>query len=330
MTMVTCRDESGQLRNWRLQVGEEVRLPGTALLVNKVLLDGAIPLIRKTVPIESGRSTPELYDLLDNEIRAGVRLAGRYSEHHYPAELSRLVGYCVDAEEPYVLLADYAGAPAAERVGGLMSQQRGLFSASLLRAVSQLALVDLVHGAIGLDMLRWDGTRVQLVNFESATAVGERRPNVPGALRTAFNDPGDDVLAAGIVIFGVHTGRLVTSVPAAEDIAAQGTALQHLLAGVFAPEPNQRPSASEVLDRLPGQSKLVLTTPHVHPDFAQGQLRFEEVRNNKLASNGGPVEYLLSDLQSRSVPPRWPKIIRLTALAVLVVAMVTAAILHWA
>jgi hypothetical protein len=209
-------------------------------------------------PLPGDRWGP--YDLLDNEIRIGLHLARTFEDGSYPDELSRMIGYDVDADEPFILLVPYRGDPVERVAGRLKLDQERTFEAGFFRALRMLEAAHVVHGRISPATVRWDGAAdaVQLVDFSRATLVGEPRPRagqrpwsaaeqVAGVGKAA---PGDDIWSAGLLTYHVTTGRSVRPTGEAPDLSVRGAALQTLLDGVFAANPAARPSVAQLLDRL--------------------------------------------------------------------------------
>ena len=164
---VRCRDVYGRLRDLELSDRGDFASPGSALEQHLAETASGALLIRKVVTQAAGRRDARCYDLLDHEVRAGTRL-GQVFGDRYPPELARLVGYNLDVEEPFLLMHFYRGEPAAGQVAQFDEAQRRQFQIGLLQALHLAAAAGVVHGAVGLTSLRWDGSRVQLVDFEAA------------------------------------------------------------------------------------------------------------------------------------------------------------------
>jgi hypothetical protein len=204
---VRFRNVFGKLGKITLVERNEFVTPGSLLEQRLVVVksDQAVSepervYVRKFVSREAGSKNPRLYDLLDNEVRAGARL-GQVFSGPYPKELPRLVAYNMDAEEPFALLLEYSGQPAVSVVSRFDEAQRRLFQIGLLRALQLTGEADLVHGAVTLNAVRWDGTQLQLVDFEFAQRAGEPRRSGSGEVDTR-----DDLPAAALLIRTVYTG----------------------------------------------------------------------------------------------------------------------------
>lgn len=282
-------DVSGAARRWSLTDLRAGLAPISALSTRIATLDGDTEaIIRGCLPIREPTLRAAAERLLDNEIRAGLRLTRRYPTGGYPPELAELVGYNFEGAEPFAIFAPYRGAPAASVVRRLIGQKPQRFAASLLRAVAHLAAVDLVHGAISLDVLYVDGVDdptgpvVQLFGFEHTVAIGEHR------LPRSRAHPGDDVLAAGRVLVTAFA-RTPAGFAGPPDL--RGTEwLERALAGVFVDDPARRPSATDVLHRLtPGAAIPCVPLPGGQ-DLEPGRRRFDEVRAYELGKRmAGPA-----------------------------------------
>lgn len=230
---VRCRYVTGLLAEIEVEDLNEFLTPASLLEQRLVKVNGRV-YVRKYVSRPAGERTPRLYDLLDNEIRAGTRL-GQAFPGRYPDELARLVAYNIDAEEPFVLLTEYIGDPAAGRVARFGDTQRRQFEHGLLRALRLASTAGVVHGAVSMEALRWDDGQVQLVDFESAERVGEPR-RTGGVV-----DERDDVLAAGHLIRRLHLD------PAPADRGRDPQRLRELLDPVFTNPVERQPTLEQLL-----------------------------------------------------------------------------------
>lgn len=211
--------------------------------------------IYKFVSRAAGAGDPGLYDLLDNEVRAGARLGQIYATR-YPGELASLVAYNVDAEEPFALLRAYHGTPAAGRTNQLDSGARRQFEVGLLGALHLTGAAGVVHGALTIDAVRWDGRKVQLVNFENAERVGDRRrAGLTSAGRSPEQNAGsgvvdarDDMWAAGLLIRELELGSLTNGF--GQDRRDDPERLRALLGPVFDRTVEHRASPADLLREM--------------------------------------------------------------------------------
>lgn len=279
---VRCRTVWGQLIEVEIEDLDEFVTPGAVLEQRLVRINGRT-YVYKYVSQAEGTRNPRLYDLLDNEIRAGTRLGQSF--HRYPPELACLLAYNIDAEEPFVLLHEYVGVPVAGPGSRFDDGDRRQFERALFRALLLTSQAGVVHGAVTADALRWDNGRLQLVDFESAERVGEaRRAGRTAVYRspeqqagTGLVDVHDDVWGAAVLIRRLHLGPSAESQP---DRRHDPERLRGLLDPVFANPVEHRPTPAELLVRLHGDNHLpAYDDPYAR--FAQGREMFQFVGRGK-------------------------------------------------
>ncbi|TCO52877.1 hypothetical protein [Actinocrispum wychmicini] len=175
--------------------------------------------------------------------------------------LSKCLRYNFDSS-PVSTVVSYRGRPLADLARDpagwpLAHPVRRKIITDLLQAVELLRVSSIVHGAISMDTLHWDGSSLQIVDFGQAALSGE----YPDGRRAHH---GDDVVAAGRVIYHVHVGQpppddraaLRRQIEEVQDIELRDLLLRRdLVAGadidyVFAPDPGQRPTTRDLLNRL--------------------------------------------------------------------------------
>ncbi|GIE94624.1 hypothetical protein [Paractinoplanes rishiriensis] len=280
---VLCRDVNGVLHRVRLAERGPFATPGSMLEQRLVTGPNDATFLRKSVPAEAGRRERRLYDLLDNEIRVIAHLTrvigGRC------AELPTLVGYNVDVEEPFVLLRPYLGQPATEVVRALDPDRQREFQVGMLRVLHLIAGAGVVHGALSLDSLRWNGTTVQLVDFERAQLAGEPRHTGSGPWQSperlhgvGLTDARDDVWSAAVLIRELVLGPQALAAPA--DQAADPERLRQRLGRVFQPV-DQRPSAAELLSAMTRRAVPPVRLADPRSALAEGYRMFDEARGRK-------------------------------------------------
>ncbi len=276
-------------------------------------------LLLKSVPREAGLLNPDLYRLLDREIRAGARLLRRFPADGYPAELSRMIGYDIDGEEPFVLLARHPGGPVADRAGQLLTDQQHRFEVGLFRALRLLEAAKLVHGGLSPDTVWWDDGRVHVGGFEHTVLAGEPRVR-NGKSRwcspaqqagDGAATPADDVWSAGAVVLEAVTGEPPGSHPVPD---RYGAAVGELLAGVFE-RTADRPGAAELLDRLRAADTVPERADNAVREFAASRARFDEVLAEKLAPTS-----VVEPSEPGGRPP-WRRAVVPAAVVVLVVVV---------
>ncbi|MEU7477834.1 hypothetical protein AB0A63_17745 [Lentzea sp. NPDC042327] len=254
---LTGRDPAGRPASWLVRVLEPEPAGDSALVTHRVKTHDGTTLLRRSLPLTGNPLDASIAEmLLDNEIRALVRLHARYPRP--VPELPRIVGYDFDSSTPFVLLEPHVGKCLDGSPRTLLIDERRRFMVGVFRALAHLAAVDLVHGSVGLASLCWDGATAQLVNLEHAVNPGE--PTRSGLSRNgSVAHTGDDVRAAGRMVYELVTGKRV-ELGAVPDLTAQPEQLATLLRGVFAARPADRPTALEVLERLNDRDPLLPPT----------------------------------------------------------------------
>ncbi|GIJ48335.1 hypothetical protein Val02_52210 [Virgisporangium aliadipatigenens] len=263
---------------------------GSPLPSRRLILPGGVTVTQRVVPRPNDAGSPdELFDLLENEVRIGVRLARRYPTS-YPAELDRLVGYDTDGELPFVLFAQPRGEPLSTIGGELLPEAQQRFTCSILRGVLALQTAGVVHGRIDPRTVRFDGSTVQIWDYSGAALHGESRG--PGG-EPPYASPeqlagrgsahsGADLWSAGALIYLATTGRRPP--PTGPVLDNHSAALRALLDGVFAAAPESRPEVAELLRRIPADA----TPPHAEPlcdaAFDRGTAVFASLAERKRAS----------------------------------------------
>jgi len=322
---VRCRNIRGQLLKVELVDRGEFVTPGSALEQRLVVAANQQVFVQKWVSKAAGDRDPRRYDLLDKEVRAGTRL-GQVFGDQYPAELARLAAYNMDAEEPFVLLHQYLGEPVVPGASRLDDGQRRLLQVGLLRALQATATAGVVHGVLTLDVVRWDGRRVQLVDFESAQRAGEPRRRVQGAPNRSPEqaagsgevDVRDDLWSAGHVIRTVVMGQ---SVDGSSDRSGDPEGLKALLDPVFGNPLERRPYPADLLRMLRAQPQVGQSTD---PEIAlmPGRERFDRLCASKRGVVSSPSAVADPGRSGRSVLRPFPLLAALLLIAVVVVGMV--------
>ncbi len=197
---------------------------------------------------------------LGNEIRIGTELV-RVFGGAYPPELARLVGHSPEPDgddEPFVLF-DENDLAVSVAAGGVRSDRLHAFQASLFRALSILSTARVVHLGITPHSVRWDGERVQLVDFSLARMAGEQHGPVPASVWSAPETRGNryaadaaaDLYSAGLVAVQTARGPGADPGTALGPLAAdpENPMAPHL-SGLFEPDPDDRPPLSLVMSDL--------------------------------------------------------------------------------
>jgi hypothetical protein len=262
-------DFSGQQR---LAAGIRYRFGQNALsgpVAYKIAVDG-----------EAGRPR------LERELEVARYLGTRGGEL-----LSKCVGYNFD-DSPSSALVTYRGRPLADLARDESNWPPGhtvrrKIITDLLQGLELLRVSRIAHGGIGLGTLHWDGTTLQITDFGQA-ALARQYPDG----RAAHH--GDDIRAAGRVIYQVHTGLpppddpwdLRQQLEQVQDAELRDLLLQRdLVAGtdrdyVFAEDPDKRPTARTLLDRLDRRPRGVQWSQLVARDRAVRQ-EFRQLRERQ-------------------------------------------------
>lgn len=289
------RDAGGRLHRGSFVLGPNVGSPAAALPVREAVDDTGRRLVQKYVPRHLGEHNSGYYDVLDRETRALTCLRRKF-EMHYPDELVKVVGYNVDVDEPFVLLTAYRGDAADQVYGNFDEEQRQRFRRGVLRALQHTSFAGVVHNAIGMPALRWDGATVQLVDFESAGRVLEPRRR-DGRFPTRSREqadgvgaahPGDDMWGVGMVfrqlMMGPHSGE------GCPDLGTERLRAQ--LDGLFVETADQRPSSEMMLQRIRAVSDVV-PDPDLEDQLRKGRQEFERASARKRGEPepdvGGPT-----------------------------------------
>lgn len=286
---VRCRDVTGRLREIRLSFGSDFVSPGSVLSQQLVKANEQL-YVRKFVSRADGGRHPRLYRMLDNEVRAGTRLAQVFADR-YPAELAQLVAYNMDTDEPFVLLRAYLGDPAAASLKHFDDAAGRRFQIGLLRALHLTGVAGVVHGAVSVNAVRWSDGQVQLVDFESAGRAGEPRvtagvPPVRSPEQAAGADVADvrdDLWAAGQLIRTLYAAAPGNDV--SPDRSRDPERLRVLLDDVFDKPLEQRPYAAGLLQKLHAPAPTPVVT---NPDeaFQEGRRAFDRISADRRMPSG--------------------------------------------
>ncbi|HEV2781151.1 MAG TPA: hypothetical protein VGX25_17335 [Actinophytocola sp.] len=295
--IVRYRNVFGRLGTITMVDRSEFVTPGSSLEQRLVVVQGDQVYVRKYVSSAAGKRNPRLYDLLDNEIRAGSRLRQVFAGP-YPPELAELVAYNMDAEEPFALLRAYTGEPAADLVHRFDDGQRRLFHIGLLRALQHLGEAGVVHAAVTANAVRWDGRQLQLVDFESAAWAGEPRRSGSGEVDTR-----DDLLAAGLLIRTVYTGAPADG--ARPDRSRDPELLRALYDPIFDKPVEHWPHPANLLQKL-RENPVVRPKHDPEAALAAGRQLFDQISAAKRGPHpvdAVPTETPRTDQRARRILP---------------------------
>jgi serine/threonine protein kinase len=249
-------------------------------------LPGGPRVVRQVRRLEDAKDD-KAYELIDNEILAGLRMGRLARDSDYPSVVSHLVGYDSDSAEPYVLLEPYRGRPIGESAGKLLTAERRRFQVSLLAGMSWLVEAGVVHRSLSPRTVLWDGRSVQITDFSQAALPGTPRtvsgtppwaaPEQQGGKKTSGDiSDRDDVWAAGLLIHYVLTGTELTTTTRLED----DPELAALLRNVFF-APAKRPTVGELIARLGAEGEEAPRGLGVDPVLERGRQDFFRHRVRK-------------------------------------------------
>ncbi len=175
--------------------------------------------------------------------------------------IGKCLGYNFDEQPPFVVVT-HRGRPLAEvvcdKANWPLGHDTGMrIVIDLLQGLELLRVSRVVHGGIGLDTLRWDGTTLQIVDFGQAALAGTTPEGRPARHE-------DDIREAGFVIYQILTGTKPPKDPTdlrhqileVQDSMVRDLLLRRdpvtraVLDDVFAEDPDARPSSRVLLDRL--------------------------------------------------------------------------------
>ncbi len=199
---------------------------------------------------------PAARALLDTEAGTALHLARALEGTPYPYLFPSVVGYELDAAEPFLLYAAPRGVPVG-RTQLTSAADHRVFARDLALALCLLDGEGLVPRGVSPATVHWDGTALQLWGLEGAARIG--RPRSPWG-RAPYCSPEqrrgeghvdarDAVWSAAQVLYQVVTGRAGPADRAPEDLARH-RALAGTLPRAFAPAAAGRPTPAALLELL--------------------------------------------------------------------------------
>ncbi|MFI9051641.1 hypothetical protein [Streptomyces sp. NPDC053427] len=283
MTTLTFTTPSGRRRTTPARFGPESRRdPLLPQRIRNGLLDDEGQQCVQVRLAAADAANPAARALLDTETRTALHLHRVLDDTAYAPLFPQIIGYELDAAEPYLLYAAPRGTAAARtHVMGAFDQR--VFARDLMLALCLLDGQGLVLRGISPATVLWDGTSVQLWGLEGVARAGQprtrwgRAPFCPPEQRRAEGlvDSRDMVWSAAQVLYQLVTGRPGPAERAPADLA-EHRVLAETLRGAFAPLAADRPTPARLLDLLaPGAARRsALTVPadatHTHREaFAQ-------------------------------------------------------------
>ncbi|MFF6978914.1 hypothetical protein ACFZAV_14470 [Streptomyces sp. NPDC008343] len=256
---------SGRRRVTPVRVGREVRrdrpLPQ---LIRKARLDDEGQQCVQVRLSAKDAANPAARALLDTEAGTALHLQHLLGDTEFAALFPRIVGYELDAAEPFLLYDPPRGTPVA-RIHVMSATDQDVLTRDLMLALCLLEGQGLVPRDISPNSVRWDGAKAQLWGLESVTRSGRprrpwgRTPFCPPEQRRGegLADSRDAVWSAAQVLYQLVTGRPGPADRTPPDLA-EHRRLDRTLRDAFAPRAADRPTPAEVLDLVkPGAARRV-------------------------------------------------------------------------
>ncbi|MEU9014076.1 hypothetical protein AB0D12_30775 [Streptomyces sp. NPDC048479] len=279
--------------------GPDRRLPGRpSLVARKVTLGAGWPVHQYRLPA-SGQADPQAYGTLEREVAAAVALERRYGSERYGEVFTRMIGFDLEAPEPFILYRIHGGEPISARRGALTVDEQHQVLAQLALAVRLLEDVGLVHRAIAPETVSWDGTHVRLTEPYGALRTGEPRGAFGAAPWASPEqregrggaDARDDLWAVAQLMYFLLSGRADQGTGPPADLAdfRRLAALDH--GGVFAPLAADRPTPTELM-RLLNVTDPLVSAPGVNDPLGRARADFDAQLGRKRRELGldRPVE----------------------------------------
>ncbi|WP_345688003.1 hypothetical protein [Streptomyces coeruleoprunus] len=298
----------GERLRFGARFGPDREVPGRpARLARRVTLGVDWTVLQYRIPA-SATGDPDTHGALEREAAAAVALERRYGPERYGEVFTRVVGYDLEAPEPFVLYRVADGEPVGAHAGTLGVEEQHQVVAQLVLAVRLLEAAGLVHRAIGPDTVRWDGRHVRLSEPYAATRAGERRvpfgaapwasPEQRDGIGAA--DPRDDLWSVAQLGYFLLAGRPDRGAGPPADLADFRllAALDH--GGAFAPLASGRRAPTELMRLLNVPDPLALTVGGGDDDGpARGHTDYDGQMARKRAD-------ILPQRPLREAPPQPP------------------------
>ncbi|MDQ0845770.1 hypothetical protein [Streptomyces sp. V1I6] len=237
---------------------DDVRMPERApLLARQVTLSKGWRVIQYRLP-RSAHGGADAYGALEREVSAAVAVERRHGAEPYSELFTRLVGFHLDAPEPFVLYKAHTGRPIAARQGALTVAEQHKVLSQLALAVRLLEDVQLVHRDINPYTVRWDGTHVRLGELYRTQRVDEPREAFGAAPwaapeqrdGTGTADPRDDLWSVARLMYFLLSGRPGDATAPPEDLADFRRLAALSESGSFAPLATMRAAPAELMRLL--------------------------------------------------------------------------------
>ncbi|MER6616008.1 hypothetical protein [Streptomyces xantholiticus] len=272
---------------------DDVHRPEWApFLARQVMIGKGGRVIQYRLP-RSAHGGTGAYSALEREVSAAVAVENRYGSEPYCELFTRLVGFHLDAPEPFVLYKAPTGRPIAAWQGALAVAEQFKVLSQLTLAVRLLEDVQLVHRAITPHTVRWDGSHVRLCEPYRTQRAGEPREafgEAPWAAPeqrdgTGTADPRDDLWSVAQLMYFLLSGRPGHADSAPEDLGEFRRLAALDEGGAFAPRAETRAGPAELMRLLNVSDPLALVSSAPDP-LGRARAEFDERLAEKRARLG--------------------------------------------
>ncbi|WP_406863650.1 hypothetical protein ABZO31_25770 [Streptomyces sp. HUAS MG47] len=245
--------------------GPDRPAPGRpGVLARPVRLDAGRTAVQYRIPV-SAHGAPHAFAGLEREAAASVALERRHGGGAHAHLFTRLVGYDLDAPEPFLLYRMSRDEPLTACSGALGGDQQHQVMEELTLAVRLLEDVGLVHRALAPDTVRWDGRHVRLAEPYAAQRSGDPREPFGAAPWAAPEqregrgtaDPRDDLWSVAQVLYYVVSGRAGAGTGPPADLPDLRRLAPLDRARLYAPRAADRAAPAELLRLVPVADPLV-------------------------------------------------------------------------
>jgi hypothetical protein len=228
-------------------------VPGTAaapppLRGRMVRVADGWEIVQHLLPHDAARDA-SARESLERQIGAALAVHRWYGASPQAVLFRPVVGYDIDAEEPFVLYERPRGRPLHAVAATVTVGQQRVIAGELVLVVHLLEALGLVHPWLGPDAVHWDGQHIQLTDFAPVTRIGRSRtPGGPAPWASPEQRSGNGHADPRDGLWGV--GQLVRYLASGRPGPAADSALARTIGGVFAAQAAQRPAARELLPLL--------------------------------------------------------------------------------
>ncbi|MFE4055540.1 hypothetical protein ACFXP3_04385 [Streptomyces sp. NPDC059096] len=303
---------SGEAVRFGARLHSDLRMPEPApLLARPVTLGEGWRVLQYRLPY-SAQTDSAAYNALERQVSAGVAMERRYGSERYGEVFTRMVGFDLEAPEPFVLYRVPEGEPIARRQGTLTVDEQTKVITQLVLAVRLLEEVGLVHRAITPYTVRWDGTHVRLAEPYGALRADEPREAYGAAPwaspeqreGTGRADPRDDLWSVAQLVYFLLAGRPGPGAGPPADLGEFRRLAALHQGGAFAPRADLRPSPGELM-RLLNVSDPLAHTSGGADVLSRARAEFDILRAKKRLETGRdePSEETAEDLTYYESPP---------------------------